>query len=209
MINEVVHNIWLNLIDEVNLDPDRFSSEKSIIFHFAWILNQNFQHRIKYIDFEKQMYQNFADGQYLDLFFEIDGISIGIEFKYPKSTKNNKDRIGNSGNSNQTQTRIKIINDIKRLSHLVNVDKIDYGVFLMLTNEIPYVFMGNRKKTSTDFQTYHNTNYLKGKNFPVDLIKSRDQVICPTDITFSWNGIHDNLVHKKVAWINPIVIYKS
>jgi hypothetical protein len=209
MISKIINGIWTDLINEVNLNPNKFSGEKSIVFNFAWRLSQNLQSRIKNIDFEKQTYDCFSDGQYLDLYFEIDDIKIGIEFKYPKSTKNNKENIKNSGNSNQTQTRIKVINDIKRLSHLVNLRKIDYGVFLMLTNEKPYVHMGNRKTIAANFKTYQNTHYKSGEIFPIDMVKSRDEVSCPIDIGFNWNGMNNNILFGNVAWIDPIILQNA
>lgn len=207
MINLVISEIWSKLIEQVNIYPDKFSSEKSIVFHFAWMLKENLQSKIHSIDFEKQLYENFSGGKFLDLYFEVDEQKIGIEFKYPKSTKNSA-KLGNSGNSNQTQTRIKVINDIKRLSYLINDNRIDYGFFLMLTNEKPYIFTGYKKNIAIEFQTYSDVIYKTGITFPIDSINSKETVTCLNDVVFRWNGIEQNKILDKVAWIDPISIYK-
>ncbi|MEL1245303.1 hypothetical protein AAEO56_13585 [Flavobacterium sp. DGU11] len=207
MIEQIVNRTWKELVQEIIKKSDRFSSEKSIVFDFAWKLKCELKDSIL-LDFEKRIYENFSDGQFLDLYFEYEGAKVGIEFKYPKGTKNNSEKKGNTGNSNQTQTRIKIINDIKRLSYLVNTEKIDYGVFLMITNEKPYIFAGN-KNVSNEFRTYLNTLYSIGQLFPKDEKSSREEVICPTDIGFKWNGIESNNLLYHVAWVDPIILHKN
>jgi len=197
MIENMIGDIWISVIEDVINQPDRFSSEKSIVFHFAWKLKMKYNDQIQ-IDFEKQLYEKFSDGAFLDLFFEIGDNKFGIEFKFPRKST--------FGNTNQTQTRIKIINDIKRLSYLVNKGKIDYGIFLLATNEKPYVFMGN-KTISKEFQTYSKMLYGIGQTFPIDRKASKEEVICPSDIHFNWVGVDEKKILNSIAWIEPIIIH--
>ena len=125
---------------------------------------------------------------------------IGIEFKFPKRSS--------KGYSNSTQTRIKSINDIKRLSYLVNKNKIDLGVFLMASNERAYVFTG-KKTINPEFETYHSVQYKKGESFPIHQSTSKECIINPIEITFTWNGINETHIINKFAWISPIFIYKN
>jgi hypothetical protein len=200
MIKNIISDLWSQVINNVLLNNTNYSSEKTLVFKFAWLLKHTINEEITIIDFEKQLFQEFSDGTYLDLYFEYNNQKIGLEFKFPKRRIN--------GNSNSTQTRIKSINDIKRLSFLVNTNRIDLGVFLMAANEKAYVFLGN-KRESPDFKTYNHIKYNRNSTFPIHPLKSKEIVINPIDININWNGINDTQIIESIAWINPIFIYKA
>lgn len=191
---DLISELWEGLAKEMKSNKSRFSSEKAMVFRFAWLLKESLKEEVEIIDFERQLFKDFSDGTYLDLYFEYQNKKIGLEFKFPK--KNSK------GNSNHTQTRIKIINDIKRLSYLVNHGKIDFGVFLLTTDERGYVLEGNKRK-ALNFKTYKNTKYRKGDDFPIDEVSSKEKVKCLSDIEFKWN---DEEIKTSIAWIAPIFI---
>lgn len=199
MIKNIISDLWSQVINNALLNHNNYSSEKTLVFHFAWLLKHALNEEITIIDFEKQLFQEFSDGTFLDLYFEYNDQKIGVEFKFPKRSLN--------GNSNSTQTRIKSINDIKRLSFLVNTNRIDLGVFIMAANEKAYVFEGNKRK-SPDFRTYNQIHYNEGISFPIHLIESKEIVVNPINITLNWNGINDHQIIESIAWINPIFIYK-
>jgi hypothetical protein len=200
MIKNIISDIWTQVVNNILVNHNNYSSEKTLVFHFAWLLKNSLKEEITIIDFEKQLFREFSDGTFLDLYFEYKNQKIGIEFKFPKRSL--------KGNSNSTQTRIKSINDIKRLCYLVNKDEIDLGVFLMAVNEKAYIFEGN-KRVSSDFKTHNQIQYNKGITFPIDLIKSKETVVSPININISWNGINDTQLTESISWINPIFIYKN
>jgi hypothetical protein len=93
-IKELINQVWDDVEEIVNENSKIISSEKAIVFHFAWLINSNNIYKIKNIDFEKVIFENnFSDGKYLDLFFEIEvenlNFKVGVEFKYPNKKKNN------------------------------------------------------------------------------------------------------------------------
>ncbi len=200
MIHKIISDLWTQVITGFFENNLSYSSEKTLVFHFAWQLKQKLGEDLVSLDFEKQMFQKFSDGAFLDLYFEYKNQKIGIEFKFPKRSS--------KGYSNSTQTRIKSINDIKRLSYLVNNNKIDLGVFLMATNERAYVFTG-KKTINAEFETYHLVQYKKGESFPKHQSTSKECLISPIEITFTWNGINETNIINKFAWISPIFIYKD
>lgn len=199
MIQDILTQTWNKLVEDINKDIIKASSEKSLVFHFAWRLKEQLSNKVENIDFEKQLFDKFSDGTFLDLYFEYKNKKIGIEFKYPRSSQN--------GYSNSTQTRIKIVNDLKRLSYLVNIGKIDVGVFFMLANEKTYIFEG-RKKDNLEFKTYNNCMYLKDQILPTHPTESKEHVISPIEIEFIWNGLKDNELYENYASLKPIYIYK-
>jgi hypothetical protein len=200
MIKNLISDLWIQVINNVLINHNNYSSEKTMVFQFAWLLKHSLKEEVPIIDFEKQLFYEFSDGTFLDLYFEYNNQKIGIEFKFPKRSLN--------GNSNSTQTRIKSINDIKRLSFLVNTNRIDLGVFLMAANEKAYVFQGNKRK-SPDFKTYNHIQYNYGCTFPIHLIKSKETVVNPININIDWNGINDTHMTENIAWISPIFIHKT
>jgi hypothetical protein len=197
MIKEKIKDCWKKLIENVNSNLHHLSSEKTLVFHFTWLLKEELKEQMSSIDFEKQLFENFSDGTYLDLYFEYNGLKIGIEFKFPKSSK--------KGNSNSAKNRVKCINDIKRLNYLVHKNKIDVGVFLMATNEKAYMIDGNKKK-DTAFKTYHDTTYESSTIFPINNI-SKENIICLNKIKFHWHNINSFRLNNEVAWIDPIFIF--
>lgn len=116
-VEDIISQIWLTIDQWINTGDKLLSSEKSVVFNFAWQLQKTCQDRIELIDFETSLFHDFSDGQFLDLFVlyrrEDQLIRIGIEFKYPNKKKTN---------SGQTLVRPKIINDLKRLTWLVTTE---------------------------------------------------------------------------------------
>ena len=191
-----IQSLWSELMSALNKDPKDFSSEKTMVFKFAWLLKERLGIAIHKLDFEKQVFEKeFMEAKYLDLYFEFEGKRIGLEFKFPKY---------NGGYTNQTQTRVKIVNDLKRLNYLVNSNKIDIGIFLMATDLKPYVIEGKKQKYP-DFKTYKDVKYAKVNDFPI--AKENEFVIKPNnDICFNW--FNDNRMRQGIefAWLEPIFI---
>jgi len=197
-----ISKTWETLVYKINQHPEKYSSEKSMVFNFAWDISLSVNNNIN-VDFEKTLFdKEFSDGSFLDLYIEYESASglekFGFEFKFPKKSS--------TGNSNQTQTRIKMINDIKRLTYLVNEDKIDYGIFLMATDEAPYTYLGDKKNASA-FKTYQDVEYSKGSILPIDNNLSKENVILCNKIEFKWKGLTDiKKIDQTIAWLNPIVL---
>ncbi|MBT9097242.1 DUF2442 domain-containing protein [Methylovulum psychrotolerans] len=195
--------IWYQLIDEINSDK-ACSSEKALVFHFAWKLKESYKDRIN-LDFEKTCFiseneEKFSDGTFLDLYAVLDDKKIGFEFKFPKSTEDQK------------KTRIKIINDIKRLCWLKIKGKIDKGYFLCMTDTMPYINKGE-KEDAVDFETYQGSIYTAGGFFPVYEKLSIEKIAVPKEIVFYWNGIRLMKMKYKpmkegryYPWLTPIII---
>ncbi|MBN1468048.1 MAG: hypothetical protein JW924_04930 [Fusobacteriaceae bacterium] len=182
MIENDFFNIWNNVREKIENKEIECSSEKTVVFYFAWFVKEKYKN--SKINFEKSIFNNFSDGKFLDLYIEIDCIRIGIEFKFLKK--------GSKHNTNQTESRIKIINDIKRISWLKEKNYIDYGYFFCITNENPYITEG-RKKKSVDFKTYHKIKYIKDTVFPIDNEKSKETVKVLRDIEIIWENINSKL----------------
>lgn len=191
-IEPAIISIW----DDIINNAETYSSEKSVVFNFAWKFGE-WSKTCDYditIDFERPMFDNFSGGKFLDLYIEVDGIKIGLEFKFPKST--------DKGGSNKKQVRIKAVNDIKRICHLVNKRKVDMGVFLMLTNERSYTQKGNYK-AANDFLIFDNHCYAGRKPFPIDKSDSPEKTIHSKDVWVKWLSLEKNNLYA----INPIIVY--
>lgn len=206
-IEENIKLIWELIDNWINEDIKLISSEKSVVFNFAWEFYKKFEQQIDLIDFETSLFKNFSDGQFLDLFikFKHDDkvVRIGIEFKYPNKKKNG---------SNHTETRQKIINDIKRLNWLVENDKIDIGCFLCLTNEKNYIHLGKLTK-ATEFLTHQGQTYEANEFLPVNQTYT-EEVKALTDMKFNWKYVilkKDKycINESKVSFLDPIFITKS
>ena len=206
-IEENIKFIWQQIDNWMNEDIKMISSEKSVVFNFAWEFFQKFKHEITLIDFETSLFKDFSDGQFLDLFinFKLDNklVRIGIEFKYPNKKKNN---------SNHTETRQKIINDIKRLNWLVDNDKIDIGCFLCLTNEKNYIHISSLKK-AVNFLTHQGKTYKVNEFLPDNEIYT-EKVKSLTDIKFNWKyvSLKKNkycIDGNKISFLEPIFITKQ
>jgi hypothetical protein len=209
-MNEIKNNInriWQQIDDWMNSDEKLISSEKSIVFNFAWLFSKQFESNVLFIDFETNLFQHdFSDGQFLDLFIKYQSgnkeLRIGIEFKYP-----NKKESG----SNHTVTRQKIINDIKRLNWLVEKDKIDIGCFLCLTNENNYIRIGNYK-VATNFLTHHGQIYKQNFELPTNDF-FLEKVNSLNNIEFNWKNVNSSakkyaIENKKYSFLEPIFITK-
>ena len=203
-VESIISQIWLTIDHWMNTGDKLISSEKSVVFNFAWQLQKSCQDRIELIDFETNLFHDFSDGQFLDLFILYrrgeQSVRIGIEFKYPNKKKNN---------SGQTQVRPKIINDIKRLTWLVANRGIDLGCFLCVTNEKDYINQGNYK-INTAFLTHHGMTYVKDSLLPANDLY-RQPVRAITDITFNWNHIQKTQKKYEIAgadysFLQPIFI---
>ena len=85
-LKEEITTIWENLLKELVDKSLLCSSEKTLIFQFAWRLrlSQNIGLDEKKIDFERSLFESFSDGTFLDLYFEADKVRVGLEFKFPK-----------------------------------------------------------------------------------------------------------------------------
>jgi hypothetical protein len=195
-------NTWIELVNDINNGLE-CSSEKTLCYQYAWRLNLKYMGLIE-VDFERKPYdKDFSDGMFLDLYIKYKNMKIGIEFKYMKS--------GNSHNTNQTETRVKIVNDIKRLTYLKSKDKITNGYFFCMTNEMPYTYLGN-KKEQREFKIYDGYEYKKNIKYPINNKISRDNTKCLNTIIFSWNGVDKNKPRYvlseniKYAWLSPIKI---
>lgn len=180
---------WQNIVDNICDDYSRYSSEKTLCFNYAWELKTEYKKKIK-IDFEKQIFGNdFIAGKFLDLYAEIhneNGLQrIGIEFKYIKSREHN--------NSNQTQNRVKIVNDLKRLTYLVDKKKVDQGYFFCITNERAYTTKGDFS-VAQEFIVSDGTVYNKGDVFPI-IQSSCDNVTVLNPIRFEWESILNDRLH--------------
>lgn len=175
------------------MDTRVISSEKTLVFEFAWQLLTNNKQYTK-IDFEKSMFEDDQNGKFLDLFIEYEtghkNIRIGIEFKFPRKT--------NLSNSGQTQVRKKVIHDVRRLCILKEKDKIDLGCFLFATNEKCYF---NPKKESI-FST-GNKIFKKGDSLPSDSIYS-EEIKPQTDIIFNWKS--KELSDGQFSFMDPVFI---
>jgi hypothetical protein len=170
-------------IDNSSFDKN-VSSEKSVVFKFAWEFYKQFPKSIDHINFEKFLPSENSPRQFLDLYIEYkykrEKIRIGIEFKYPHKTK--------TSGSNSTQVKTKMIDDLNRLSKFVKKKEIDLGCFICLTNE----------------KTYINYSYY-------NLIRSK-KVKLLRKVTFQWNNIveeskKNKIIENKKAYLTPIFIY--
>jgi hypothetical protein len=198
-IKENIRAVWNEINAEFNLPNALISSEKSVIFKFAWKYFENFGQTIQSIDFETCLFENLPDGKFLDLYVVIQSngvrFRIGIEFKFPKRA---------TTNSNHPQNRQKIINDLKRINLLVQNNTIDLGCFLCLTNENNYLNEG-RFRVAPDCLTYHGKLYQVGSLLPQTL-NFNLQVNATNDIQFIWRNV--NLVGNKYR-INQGTTYTS
>lgn len=62
MIKNIINEIWKRLIKNNNIN--NFSSEKTLVFHFTWLLKKDLKEEMTSIDFEKQLFQDFSDGTF-------------------------------------------------------------------------------------------------------------------------------------------------
>jgi hypothetical protein len=182
-LKENIQSVWNEINTEINLPNALVSSEKSLIFKFAWKYFERFEQTIQSIDFETCLFEDFPDGKFLDLYMVLQSngleFRIGIEFKFPKYT---------TTNSNQPQTRQKIINDLKRVNLLVQNNLIDLGCFLCLTNEHNYLNQG-RFTVAPDCLTNHGMVYQAGNLLP-QTPNFNLQIYATNDIHFIWRNVH-------------------
>lgn len=201
-----IDKLWKNVIDKVEGGYNA-SSEKTLVFLIAMAFSEDLKENRCQIDFEVQVYDDLKDteNKYLDIFikyFEKDvERKIGIEVKFPSKNSN--------GNSNQTETRVKIYRDFVRLIHLKEKKIIDEGYFFMATDELPYINTGTKKEkliylTSEGFST-------SSKFWNADE-QFKYKIKNVYDIKFEWENV-ENLSNKyvikkeyKYAWLKPIKI---
>ena len=206
-ITNKIGEIHAILSNRINSNKKIFSSEKSIVFDFAWQFSVKYNLLIENIDFETSLFNTFLDGTFLDLFLELkengETYKVGIEFKFP---------IKKDNNTGHTEVRQKIINDIKKITWLVKENKIDLGVFICFVNEENYINEGNYSK-APNFRTHHNKLYKKGEELPSNE-KYKEKVDCINDVKFEWSNINNNKKKFKIpidefAVLKPILIYKT
>ncbi len=169
------------------------SSEKTLVFEFAWQLLTNHKQYSK-LDFEKYVFEKDSNGRFLDLYIEYKSgnknIRIGIEFKFPKQSDKN--------NSGQTQVRQKVIHDVRRLCILKEQNKIDLGCFLFATNEKCYLNPRKDSKFSTA-----NRSFKKGEALPTHL-ENCEEIKLSTELKFNWPTIE--LSNGLFAFMDPVFI---
>jgi len=201
-----IDKIWKSVVDKVE-GCYNASSEKTLVFLIAMAFNEELKENRCQIDFEVQVYNELKDteNKYLDIFikyFEKDvERKIGIEVKFPSKNSN--------GNSNQTETRVKIFRDFVRLIHLKEKNIIDEGYFFMATDELPYVNTGNKKEY---------LEYLTSHNFTTSSItwdsekQFKYEIENEYTFTFTWKNIEKKKNQytinsdKRYAWLTPIKI---
>ena len=208
-IVKYIKNIWDKLDLSLNEGTINMSSEKSIVFNFAWKFYNAYQSQIVSVDFETSLFKNFSDGQFLDLYMICRGangqeVRIGIEFKFPIKKENG---------SNQTETRQKIINDLKRLNWLLANDKIDIGAFLCATNEKGYISIG-KYRVAPNFLTHEGHVYSKDSELPTNKVYS-EMVFASSAINFKWRNVKKDIKNNfeikdgKYSFLEPILMYKQ
>jgi len=191
-----IEQAWNNIQKEIeNSNIILISSEKTLVFKFAMELSKLYNCNNIAIDFEVKLYED-IDGsdKYLDLqVYELDkpNEKYAIEFKAPMKSA--------SGNSNQTDTRIKIHKDIARLAYLKEVHKdICNGYFFMITDEKPYF-----KSSSNRDNTYDTAN-----NVEADLKLFSENYHLKNDFNFKfvWENIDDKSIQGRFAWLKYIKV---
>jgi len=186
---------------ETNIKKNILSSEKTLVYRFAWLLNSELNIKINVTDFERVLFdKKFSDGKYLDLFLDLEihkqSYRIGLEFKFP----NKKDK-----NSGGKEVRQKIINDIKRLDYLISKDKIDLGVFICATNEKYYP--SGKIRDELNFDIRDGKKYKKGENYPVNTKNVKTMQI-GTDFKFKWKN-KEMIKSDFFSFLEPIFIEKK
>jgi hypothetical protein len=207
-IEKIITQIWNDIDNWMNNNIRLISSEKSVVFNFAWELAKKYPKELKYIDFETSLFHDFSDGKFLDLFIIFSNgtkdIKIGIEFKFPHKKLRG---------SNQTVSRQKIINDIKRVNWLVENNQIDLGCFLCVTNENGYINPGNFR-VAPEFLTHQGKIYEDNTILPNNE-SFIEEVVALNRIEFDWRYVR--LINrkfridddKKFSFLNPIFIKKE
>ena len=204
-LEKIITEIWNDIDDWMNNDIRLISSEKSVVFNFAWELAKKYPKNLKFIDFETSLFNDFSDGKFLDLFIifndGIEDVKIGIEFKFPHKK---------ARGSNQTVSRQKILNDIKRINWLVENEPIDLGCFLCITNETGYINPGNFR-VAPEFLTHQGKVYEQNATLPRNELFT-EEINALNRIEFDWRYV--SLVNnkfridndKKFSFLNPIFI---
>jgi hypothetical protein len=204
---KLIWDVWDAMMHDVNNGILSISSERAVVFHFAWRLAESALVESTSLDFEKPLYAEFDEGEFLDLYALISGDagkeSWGFEFKFPRSKNSNSD---------QTVQRQKATHDLKRLTWLVDNDRINRGCFLMVVNEKNYIEEGGEKQFM-DSHTYNGKAFNSGTLLPVNS-KSNSILNSICKIEFSWNNYHEVngkywITEGQVAYIDPIVIKKG
>jgi hypothetical protein len=202
MITKKIKYILDDLDENLNQNKISFSSENAFVFHFAWQLFKEYESFIDSVDFEVSLFEGFSDGKFIDLlvcFKNNNQITkVGFEFKFPKKE-----------NKGGTDARRSIINDIKRLTWLVEKKKIDIGVFICATND-DYFIKKDGKRVALEFATHHKKFFKQGHNLPTDK-KYPETVKSLIDITFNWNHLVKekkglNIEPGKYSFLEPISV---
>ena len=135
-VNEVASEIELL---SNNMHKDGFSSENAFVFNFAWAMKEDFENVSEQVDFETRLFEDFSGGKFLDLLLKFRDNErpylVGFEFKLPKWKK--------KSGSGHTNNKVALIHDLKRLTWLVEKEKIDFGFFVCATHEPGYINGGN------------------------------------------------------------------
>jgi hypothetical protein len=199
-IQKEISEIWNSIETDLNQEMLNMSSEKTLVFTFAWLLKTNSALDISCIDFEKDLFaRDFSDGKFLDLYFEVtdknNTYRVGIEFKFPHKKKSN---------SGGKEIRMKIINDLKKIDSLRQIDAIDLGVFLCATNEEYYLNLKQKQRTEHAFATCQGKSYCTTDAYPISA--SYSHVIYPSNnIVFNWRNPH-LISQTYFSFLDPIFI---
>ncbi|MGO4921407.1 hypothetical protein [Maribacter spongiicola] len=196
-IVEKIEIIWNDIQLKVDQGELTISSEKTFVFYFAWNFNKLFENEEIKIDFEKDLFETFTDGKYIDLLIKVNtkentDFRIGLEFKFPNKKKNS---------SGHTQVRQKIVNDLKRLDYLVQSNQIDLGIFLCATNENSFL-INKVRRTAPDFLVHHEAEYLKSNFYPFN-DSHQEQIKISSDIKFEWSAKRINS-DLEFSFLKPI-----
>ena len=182
-VQEEIDKIWSAIENKFNKNEITISSEKTLVFKFAWLLNSCEELKPSNIDFEAVLFnETFTDGKFLDLYFDVEyennNYRVGIEFKFPNRKLN-----GSGGK----EVRQKMINDLKKLDFLIQEDKIDLGVFLCATNEEYYLNLEMKTRTEGHFATYNGKKYDIDTIYPINS-KYPHKLKTSSEIVFNWRN---------------------
>lgn len=200
IIAKEINKIWSSLEADLNQGVITVSSEKTLVFKFAWAIASNNVLNITNIDFEKDLFNmDFKDGKFLDLYFEVaaknEVYRVGIEFKFPHKKKSN---------SGGKQIRMKIVNDLKKIDNLIQTNAVDLGIFLCATNETYYLNLDKKVRTENEFATCHGKTYNTASYYPTTAGYSH--MIRPSNnIIFNWRNTH-LISPTYFSFLDPIFI---
>lgn len=195
-VKATISSTWEQVIAEINKCPKKFPSEKTLVFRFAWLLQKRLE-QDTFFEFEKIVLKEglTKSKKFLDLYFESNGLKIGMEFKFPKKSENSS--------NNQTQRRMTAISDLERLNAMVVNKEIDLGIFLFSTDLKAYAYDTGKRVKSKDYKIHNGFVFNKSEFLP-PYEKAKTPLVC--DISFDWVGLEKIKPNDVFAYIKPIFI---